>query len=512
MSVRWTAAATWAALLGLLTLLSRLPFLTRTLYSFDSANYVFALRDYYNVGHHHPHPPGYPLYVAFAKLIDLALRDPNLSLVLLSAIASAAAVAATMLLGAALYGTRLGVVSGLLLACTVGFWGYSEVAYPYTSLAFWVVCGALVCHRVLQGHVKLIAPLGLLLGIAAGFRWDAAFFLGPLWLWALTRVGWRGWLASIGAFVLACVAWAVPMIWLSGGPTAYLEALRLQSEYIVGTYSLLSGGRAILEFNLAYLVTFFRQMYGLSLILVLYSVGRILTPGRLATDFRTRFLLVWMAPALLVYFTVHIGEPGYLLSLAPTLALLGALALVELDAELRLAARVLAARWPLVRRGNLGDRLARVAMPLALVLLLAYQTNAFVTSIGPARLPELRLIDLTQQAQLAYARQGSTSNATIVLAHDRFRQTEYELSGYRVVLLFDEYAQGWREGRTWTLDVPVGAERLIVFDELDPAQGGVEARGREIVLREEPRVTVWEFDLRGVRTVAHGYRRVELQP
>src|SRR5439155_12990886 len=50
--------------LAVLALAMRLPFRMQTLYAYDSANYAYALRDYYNVAHHHPHPPGYPLYVA----------------------------------------------------------------------------------------------------------------------------------------------------------------------------------------------------------------------------------------------------------------------------------------------------------------------------------------------------------------------------------------------------------------------------------------------------------------
>src|SRR5581483_7154592 len=103
----------------------------------------------------HPHPPGYPLYVAAAKLIDLALRDPNASLVLLSTLAGAGAVVLTFLLAADLYGFRTGAAAGLLLAFTVGFWGYSEVAYPYTCLAFWLVAGAWLCQRLLQGRTRL---------------------------------------------------------------------------------------------------------------------------------------------------------------------------------------------------------------------------------------------------------------------------------------------------------------------------------------------------------------------
>src|ERR1051326_413086 len=84
------------------TVVTRLPFMTQTLYAFDSANYALAVRDFYNVAFHQPHPPGYPLYVLFAKVIDLAVHDANRSLVLEGIAWSAVGVACTIALGRAM--------------------------------------------------------------------------------------------------------------------------------------------------------------------------------------------------------------------------------------------------------------------------------------------------------------------------------------------------------------------------------------------------------------------------
>ena len=51
--------------------------MTQTLYAFDSANYALAVQHFYNVAFHQPHPPGYPLYVFFARAIDLVVHDAN---------------------------------------------------------------------------------------------------------------------------------------------------------------------------------------------------------------------------------------------------------------------------------------------------------------------------------------------------------------------------------------------------------------------------------------------------
>src|SRR5579859_3537961 len=85
-----------AALLVVATVASRLPFMTQTLYAFDSANYALAVRDFYSVAFHQPHPPGYPLYVFFARGIDLLVHDANRSLILEGIGWSALAVACTI--------------------------------------------------------------------------------------------------------------------------------------------------------------------------------------------------------------------------------------------------------------------------------------------------------------------------------------------------------------------------------------------------------------------------------
>src|SRR5205807_5131097 len=104
-----------ATALVLAAVATRLPFMTQTLYGFDSANYALAVRDFYNVAFHQPHPPGYPLYVLFAKVIDVFTHDANRALILEGIIWSAVAVACTTLLARALFGRALGLLSGILL-------------------------------------------------------------------------------------------------------------------------------------------------------------------------------------------------------------------------------------------------------------------------------------------------------------------------------------------------------------------------------------------------------------
>src|SRR5579859_5254354 len=237
----WTAAsapAAWrgvrtptpfaiaAAALVAATVLSRLPFMTQTLYAFDSANYALAVSTFYNVAFHQPHPPGYPLYVFFGRAIDVLVHDANRSLVFEGIVWSALASACTIALGRALYGRAAGLLSGLLLVCTVGFWGYGEVAYPYVALAGETSALAFLAHEVLTGRRTLIIPLGAVWAVSLGVRWDGAIFCLLIALWALWAAHWRLSLASAGLAALIVVAFALPMIALTGGWDVYRQAIR----------------------------------------------------------------------------------------------------------------------------------------------------------------------------------------------------------------------------------------------------------------------------------------------
>src|SRR5262249_4225652 len=190
-----------------------------------SAKWGLAVRDMYNVAFHHPHPPGYPLYVLFARAIDLLIHDANRSLILEGITLSGVAVGCTIALGRALFGRAAGLLGGALLLCTVGFWGYGEVAYPYVALAAETSSLALLAHMVIGGRARLILLMGVIWAVSAGIRWDAAVFCIPVYVWALCSVPWRLRLGSVALAAALVTAWAIPMVVLSGGWDVYRQAL-----------------------------------------------------------------------------------------------------------------------------------------------------------------------------------------------------------------------------------------------------------------------------------------------
>jgi hypothetical protein len=522
------------------TVATRLPFMTHTLYAFDSANYALAVRDFYNVAFHQPHPPGYPLYVFFAKVLNLVVHDANRALILEGIVWSAVAVGCTTLLARALFGRTVGLLAGVLLFATVGFWGYAEVAYPYVALSRETSALALLAHEVIAGNRTflalrrrfrprsgqatgglggrleegtgwLILPLAVVWAISLGVRWDGAVFCLPLALWALYTVSWRLRLISAALTIVIAAAFAVPMIALTGGWDVYRQAIddylkvwSPQSAYVVGDFA--SGGDTQATYNLNFLVNYLRQMLGVGLLLVLYLFGRRFAPSALAADYRGRFLALWAVPPLVVYVFAHLGEPGYVLSLAPAAATLIALAIVDLRDEFTTAARVLRARgWRYLPSPRVVGSGVGALLTLGIV---GWNVQAFARGVGPGRLPDLKAHDLTTQMQIDYI-QHQDVQSTFVLSHDIFRQLHYYVPEYHADLLFSEYVPDFQTALTRT-NLPAGTSEIVILD--GPLKVAPEDASliNEVRLNEQPRVSVWLVNAAGAIAVEHGYQAVRL--
>ncbi|MBM2826848.1 MAG: glycosyl transferase, partial [Dehalococcoidia bacterium] len=292
--------------LALLVLATRWPFRTQYLFNWDAANFAFALQDF-DVTSHAPHPPGYPYFVGLAKLFDLFLNDANASMVMESLLMSALGVAALFLLGKIMYSPQVGLIAALLLASSVTFWTYGEVALAYTALAPFSTLAALYTYKtIILGQNRLI-PLVLCYAIAGGFRPSLLLFLRLV----------AG--ICIGGFLL----WFLPTAYLSGGLASYGAAFSAYlSQDVLEKYSPIHNGLGALLVNFrdtaAYL---FYSLYFSSLFLA-GSMFLWLRRPRETFGRREIFILLWVSPMLLFYLFVHIGDPGYVFSVLPGILLL----------------------------------------------------------------------------------------------------------------------------------------------------------------------------------------------
>lgn len=314
-------APRWIALgLALIVLLTRIPLRARFLYHWDSVNYALAMEKF-NILAHHPHPPGYVLYVALGQLALLITADANAAFVWVSVIASAIAAPLIYLLARDMYGARVGLWAGLFLLTSPLFWFYGEVALPYTPDIAIALGIALACYRTIRGQKNAMWVAAALMGLVGGVRPQTTVILFPLWVYAVYKQGWVRVLLGLVVMGLGALVWLVPLALLHGGPARYFSILASYSANL-GSYSPLQSLESFGS-NLVRVVAYL--LYGLTLglpVLLYVGLRRISEWQRWISDERVRVLLLWLIPALGFYTLVHLQQPGHLMIVMPPLIIL----------------------------------------------------------------------------------------------------------------------------------------------------------------------------------------------
>jgi dolichyl-phosphate-mannose-protein mannosyltransferase len=399
-----------ASALAALVLVSRLPFASRSLWAWDSVLYARALEQGFNVGadlpDQRPHPPGYLFYVAIAAAFRLITRDSNAALVVVSVLASALTAAAVYLLCRRYSDRALAVVITLGAMTAPLVWTYGEVAMPYALLGLLsvILATAIRAARTRPWPAALAASAAL--GLAAGFRQDVLLLLGPLWLWMLAARSWRERALCVAAVGIAALAWFGPSASLSGGPAAYLASLGGQAAR-VSELSPAAGGDALLRNTLLTVYALWWGLLGFALLLVAAIAAAVLARRRLSHE--AVFFTLWLIPAALVYVTIHIGDPGYLMSVLP---------------GLYVACAALIA--PVAVRSH------RAVLTFAAVLV-AINVGVFVI-LGPTfSAAAIARHDRALVQRVMFVRGAFPPATTVILAQSEYLTARYYLPEYRVL-------------------------------------------------------------------------------
>jgi len=313
-----------ALLLGIVTAVSRLPFIADRLWEWDSVLYARALEHGFHVDDvlagSRPHPPGYIFYVASAAIGRALGLDSDHALVAVSIIASGAAVALCYLLCRRFAGRGLAVALAVAFATSPLVWLHGEVAMPYILLAPVMTGLALGFRDARGGGIRRLAVASFAYGALGGFRQDVLLFLFPLWLWLILPAASRTRLAAAGALLLGGLTWFIPSALLSDGPAAYVSRSLGQ---LVGLGAVSANEERSIAVN-AVLVGESLLWAGLALtaLVVVLGLARSLATARgqrLGDEREAQFFGLWLVPALSFYLFAHIGEWGFVLSLVPGL-------------------------------------------------------------------------------------------------------------------------------------------------------------------------------------------------
>ena len=291
-------------------------------------------------------------------------------------------------------------------------------------------------------------------------------------------------MASGAVLGMVVIAWAGPMVMLSGGPTGYFLALQAESSGIVGDSPLYSLRQ--LGLNVGRLGIYVGYGLLLGTIPLLWGVLPLVRQARAhLMDRRAWVLLMWVAPAAGFYVLVHLRQHGHIFTFLPALILLASLATMKLGQ-------------------HLGK--ANLAQPLAVILVAAVViTNALFYFLAPPSLfgsERLPLRTPTWQSivqrdrdlgeRIAYIKSHFAPEHTIVLAGGLdFRHPDFYLREFQFTSL------SYRLGEDVTI-LPDNVHALVLFNDMTLPQFAADPRFQSLSLPSGVviRYVMWDDDQR----------------
>ena len=248
-----TLAFAFPSVLALVFLAFHLPYLPSSLEDLDSINFAMGIRDF-DVAHHQPHPPGYPVFILIAKAMHAVVPSEVTVLALLSVLAGALGVVAIAALYRRLDGADMRT-----------WWSASAVALAMTSPLYWFTAarplsdasGLAAALAVQVMTLGATSATGLTIaafcgGLAAGLRSQVIWLTVPLLILQGLRAQGLGLRRDASAarspqpfalilvsFSVGILLWFLPLVILSGGLAAYWHALFDQGAADLGNIQML---------------------------------------------------------------------------------------------------------------------------------------------------------------------------------------------------------------------------------------------------------------------------------
>lgn len=240
------------AIAGVVFVAAHLRALPRTLEDIDSVNFALGV-EAFDVASHRPHPPGYPVFIAMSKVSTAAVhalrpswdrdRTAAAGLAIWGVIAGGLATWLIAALWIAIgLGEPLAFLAAVLAVVSPLFW--FSASRPLTDVPGLVA--AIGVQVLLVKGLRALredrsAPLprvwlagACVAGLIIGLRSQTAWFTGPLLVWCAGELLFRGRAADAAKLValaaIGALAWAIPLVWMSGGVGRYLFYLRDQGQ------------------------------------------------------------------------------------------------------------------------------------------------------------------------------------------------------------------------------------------------------------------------------------------
>lgn len=222
----------WIA--ALVCAVSRFLAMARTLWDWDEALFCLGMRSY-DVTSHHPHPPGFPVYIGAAKIARLFIGSDFRALQAVNLTAGVLLFPAVFLLARELrLRFETSVIAGALCAFFPNVWFFGGTAFSdVPSIVLVVFAIAMLFRGCRDSRAFLIGTTALALAI--GIRPQnllVGIFPGLLASYHRWKSSWRTVAAAALIGVAICAIAYGSAIYATGSYDGYMRTVKAHGEYI----------------------------------------------------------------------------------------------------------------------------------------------------------------------------------------------------------------------------------------------------------------------------------------
>jgi hypothetical protein len=284
--------------LGLVVALTRLLAVSHSMWDWDEALFVAALH-HYDVSQHHPHPPGFPLFFALAKVARVVVHDDFHALRGVSVLASLFIFPAMFALARSLrFRFRTCIVAALLFSFLPNVWYWGGTGFTDELALVTALAGAALLLRDDRRRGTYIA----------GCIFFAATMLvraqNVLLAWPWIVASWRRLRARRGGEVIVGTALIIVLVLTGYGIAAkltgiddFINATKWHQHYVATVDGALNPTRTPMRFLLQDFLFDPFESRAASTAMVVFALLAFLRPRRAQLDvvltFEPSFFLTW---------------------------------------------------------------------------------------------------------------------------------------------------------------------------------------------------------------------------
>lgn len=210
--------------LFLIGILIRLPFMEKMQSHWDAPDWSIAIIRYSFV-QETPSPPGYPLYIAFGKIMNIFFKDLHTAIVMVSVFFSGIGAVVYYVVGKQLFNKQVGIISSIIFLSAPTLYFFGITANPYSVLAISAAVLGYIVYKIVFKNYNSGLLLGLVFSFAVGLRPQDVMFLLPVTFLGFVYLHNKQRIIFALSFITTFLLWLIPTAYAVGGLSAYFQHL-----------------------------------------------------------------------------------------------------------------------------------------------------------------------------------------------------------------------------------------------------------------------------------------------